>query len=188
MPSNSLKKLLLAENAPYLLSLLFICLGWTITYLIDKTDKLPVVEYDYNQEKTDTSLMHKYTITNISNTLFKDLSLSFININSSGSKIINVRENPIEPTTLLTSNSVLSELNWKIPILNFQPRSIVEFYIETEGKHNLKFRGTSSQQVILLKKSPVTFIIRNYIYLLFGLFFFWAILICIYLRNYSQAN
>jgi len=72
--SRSITALLLEERAPFVLAALLAFVSWTVTHVVDTILKAPIVKYEQINEDGQVH----FDLTNISDTLFKDLQISVL--------------------------------------------------------------------------------------------------------------
>lgn len=185
---------MLIDKLPYLLSMLFIGVGYLITYLTEDINNYPLIEYDVNFQKKNDSLEiyhYKIKIGNITNNkMFKKLTLFVDYNNDKGYKILKARPKFKSPLYFKEYN--IPDLNnglfYEFDLTNFQPNWSFVIYVDVSGNLAPTISFTSDELINFQKRSIKTIAFKNKSYLLIGLVVLWIMVIIIYFISYVKAK
>lgn len=76
---SQIANLIKLDKIPYLLTVLFLLLGWSVSHIADRLLSAPIVEYHYDEAIKGDVKTVEYTINNISyDKLYKNLRFSIL--------------------------------------------------------------------------------------------------------------
>lgn len=175
------------EKVPYLLTILFIALGWTVSQLSTDMTKSPIIEYKQDRRY---ATKHTFTITNISSEkLFSDLTFKLRIPGDSQAKCMD------SPKIYSTSPTELKSPTNGIP----EPKCVDDEYAEFILHHlqpgaTVKLEMKTNKEVVdvdiyiwcknpvrLIEASLQTWVAKNQFGVMGGLICLWTVLIIIYL-------
>jgi hypothetical protein len=184
-----IKELLQLETIPYFLSVLFLAVGWSITYVAGKVEKFPLLEYHLVvSEKDNATYTYEYTITNITtDKLFKNLEFFFDYRNDAGFIIDSATFYGVPPASFSAEHH-LSDVLYAVPITSMQPGNELVVKIVTKSSIEPALRFESDQEILLSEQSYLTWLYKNSLYLIFALIIVWLLLILLYLNEYTKRK
>src|SRR6266436_2220934 len=98
-PCEKLRQALRAEKAPYIITIAFAGLGWTVIHTVERLEKIPVLEYDVDGPSKGTSGKLIYTVTNLSQETFRGLFF-YIRPTRDGHPMLSSPEELYEPPAM----------------------------------------------------------------------------------------
>lgn len=174
-----------SSNLPYLLTILFVALAWTVNQITQDITSSPSIEvrkhpFDINKSQI------VYTVTNISSKkLFKELIFK-VYLNNSNAEFTDEPSlkifAPIDfgDSANRKKPEIVKKKYAKFIIINFQPRTTVELIMKTNKKVDTTFRVNSQEVVRVLNASFESLLIKHKFRILLCLIAFWVISIFVY--------
>ena len=172
------------KEFPYLLTMLFVMLGWTMNRIIDSITEAPTLEYKVILKEEEGSYICVYSLQNISN------NRRFSNIIFDIEQKAHDAKDSILATTIVSyppasTRGIEREYEpdfAKFIINEFQPDWRYDLKLKLNHEPDLLISFTSEQDDILLKKASLsTFIVKNEMVISVCLILLWIILIFMYL-------
>jgi len=187
-------KILLIDKLPYLLSLLFLGVGVSMSYLIKEVKGWPLLEYNISQavkaeEDTINGFYYKITISNItSNYIIKEVSFLVDYNNTKGRKIISATPLFKSPSHFPKHDYRKDDFAYELTVNNFQPNWEIDIILFVTGLNVPKLSFFSDQSINLVKRSLKTYIFKKQINFIIILTLIWILLIVSYLFVYVNLN
>jgi hypothetical protein len=186
-------KMLYEEKVPYLLTILFVALGWTISQVSTDLEKSPIIEYKTCRKVGTKGTIYTYTITNISSQkLFKKLKFVLRPKKSVGVKCLGEPEmNPQAPLELKDPEKDPNRrIRHEVPkyignsavyfVPQLQPGTSIQLVMKTDKKAEIDITLWCDKPVRFLASSLQTLIVKKRFGFLMGTIVIWFILIFIY--------
>ena len=187
------------DKLPYLLTVLFVLIGWGLTHTVDRLLKSPIIEYKIiYKDSQDKSQLLVYEIANISrDKVFRNLQFELLLTDTRKGKFkgdectllicppMNITKEP--ETGDDTFRFFLEEFhpNWKIGVslkLSGDNNPTLHFStIADDGKYR-------NQPVMLLQSSFETFLVKHEFGIIVILLIAWCFLILIYFYALSKSD
>lgn len=179
------------EKTPYLLTILFVALGWTISQVSTDLTKSPIIEYKQCRKTKTNETKHIFTITNISSEkAFSNLIFNLRPEPTSGAKCLGETRMIVPPPTELKNPSQEEGAcqpecvngkyaNYILPQL--QPGAIVQLVMNTDKAADVNIYIWCNDPVRLVESSLQTLVVKNRFCVMIGLICIWAFLISLYL-------
>jgi len=186
--------MLYEEKTPYLLTILFVALGWTISQITTDLTKSPILEYKQCKKVMANKTKHAIAITNISlEKVFSNLIFKLRPEAGSGVICLDSPEMIAPPPTELKSPTQQKEgegfqepecingeyAEYSLPKL--QPGATIQIVMNTDKDVDVNLYVWSENSVRLVESSFLTWAAKNRFGLLICLICVWALLIIIYL-------
>lgn len=180
----------LTEKTPYLLTILFLALGWTITQVSTDLAKSPIIEYQSCKKIHTNETEHIFTITNISSEkLFTNLKFTLRPADKSDAKCLGKPYMKIPPPTELkdTSQDLGAPepgcVNGKSAVYilpQFHPGASIKLVMKTDKNDDINIYVWCKEAVRLVELSFKTLIVKERLKIMMWSIAIWAILIIIY--------
>lgn len=180
----------LTEKTPYLLTILFLALGWTITQVSTDLAKSPIIEYQSCKKIHTNETEHIFTITNISSgKLFTNLKFTLRPEDTTDTKCLGEPKMIIPPPTELKSISQdlgaiqpeCVEDKYAVYMLpQFQPGASIQLVMITDKNADINIYVWCKEAVRLVESSFKTFIVKERLQIMMWSIVIWAFLIIIY--------
>ncbi len=182
------------EKAPYLLTLLFAALAWTVSQVADDAARNPVLEYKTSTMASGEQTKNVFTLTNISSD--KALSGITVKLRINDAFVGQPDMHMLPPMELLDPDKK-EEVNapenignicssYQIPKL--QPGAIVQLVMYTRKKVPIGIYVWSDDAVKVVEASLQTRIIKNKFKVMVFLIVLWSLLILIYIYAVSRRT
>jgi hypothetical protein len=181
---TSFDRVVRLEKFPYLLTLLFVLLGWGLTHTVDRLLDSPLIEYTVKQEAKEGSVNIEYQITNITrDKLFKGLSFLVMLPDTPKARIVKASWAVLPPIRLDPSakepDTNAMRAIYYVP--QFHPNCSIRLQVLISGSVVPPLRFSSSDTAVMLIHSSLqTFLVRNEICILVILMATWSIAILAY--------
>jgi hypothetical protein len=178
-----LSTILRSEKIPYLLTILFALLSWSLTHIVSRTIEAPTMEYTIKEKLSEKGIEVTYTVSNISrNKLFENINFHLILKSGSilNSPIISMQK-PMDVKDVDKPTSGNNYINWTIPELHPGWEFKIWMRISKDGDHALHFNTDSNKPIRLIESSFETFLLRNEFRIIKYMILSWLILIVIYI-------
>jgi len=171
------------ESCPYLLTLLFVALGWTLTHFVTQIGNSPIIEY--NKTLSNDHKVISYVVQNISRTVrFEGLEFYIILDEKKEGRCqgkpnlevyppLHLGKDPKEPICLEGREAIFK-------IKEFHPYSTILMTVQSDKETDAKIRLISKKAVRFLKSNYQTFFIKYELELLISIISFWIVLILCY--------
>lgn len=184
------------KEVPYLLTILFIVLGWTINQTVTNLSQTPIIEYDINTNPENGKIKHTIVLTNISlDKAFTDLVVRLKTPKVSEAKLechLKPKTNYLSPTTAGDPSEYVhpkpcSNKEGSIrqytehTIEKLQPNASVELITYTDKITKIEVGLWSNEAVNLIEQDLKTISIKYQFNILIGLIVLLFILIISYI-------
>lgn len=180
-----MKKLLLWDNSPFLLTLLFGSLAWLIVHTIEEYKDKPLIDWSYTSAYSakEHQTIYHWEVRNITqNHKFDSLALFFSYQNDSGLAFIDGSADAMAPAVYSIEEPVKPNAgDFTVPVYAFQPGSIIVVDFATQGNLPVGFRCSSGEVIKVIPHETIeSFVFRNQIRILVWLIGIWAALLLLY--------
>jgi len=169
------------DKIPYLLTVLFLLLGWSVSHIADRLLSAPIVEYSYKESIHGDIDNVEYTINNISyDKLYKKIIFSILPSAGTNINIDTVEVKPVPPMVLENEPQFTNDcINIEIP--EFHPGTSIKILFELPkgSKHNLHF-SSDNTAIKLVKSCLMTLVVKHELTILLAMVALWLILIITY--------
>ena len=176
---------------------MFLAIGWIMTYMVNKVEKFPILEYQVLsrtivQSIPDSVWRYEYQVANITyDQKFDSIDLYFTYQNVNNHQIVSTGTTAIGiPPAMFEAvgNAQKAELEYVIKGLTFQPQTALKIYVRVNGPQAPVLTFQAADEIMLVERSFLTILYRNYLIVIVVLIVIWIILIALYLRAYSSAQ
>lgn len=188
----------LTEKAPYLLTIVFLALGWTISQVSTDLAKSPIIEYKSCKKDNTNGSENIFTITNISSEkLFTDLKFTLRIAGTTNSKCIGVPKMMIPPPTDLkglyqgggaTQPTCIDDKHAEYIIPQLHPGASLQLVMKTDKNTDVNIYIWCKEAVRLVESSITTFIIKHRLNILLWTIVIWTLLIIAYFIIILNSN
>ncbi len=191
---------LTTEKTPYLLTILFLALGWTITQISTDLAKSPIIEYQSCKKNHPSETEHTFTITNISSEkLFTNLKFTLRPVDTTA-KCLGEPEMIIPPPTELKGTSsddsatqpeCVDDKYAEYILPQFHPGASIQLVMKTDKNSDINIYVWCKEAVRLVELSFFkTTIVKERLEIMIWSIAIWAILIIIYtlIVHYKGIN
>ena len=185
--------ILTLEKIPYLLTMLFALIGWTLTHIADRLLQSPIIEYRVEEQQDNNDRTVSLTLTNISkDKLFKDVQFDWLIQDINKGKFIRDSSYLTEfpPMTLQTTEET-EEDHVRFTIKEFHPSWKLQLTSKVLGSalptlhfstmSNIQEKNPTVEPIFLIDASFETFLVKNELEILFYLLLLWFLLIMAYI-------
>ena len=185
-----MKKIFSISEVPFILSLLFVALGYQLNTVSDDIKEAPSLEYTINTINTEDSSVYIIDLKNITNDKsFRNLGL---NILLDSANIINIDHDVIPPSSGDVDGYHVSSESASWHFKAFQPgdKYSLKVIIDANTKnYNPRLFLTADENTVqLVRSSPYTWIIEHSKGINLSLIALWIILIVLYFVFISKRN
>jgi len=176
-------KLLSKDTVPYLLTVLFATLGWTLTTFVSQIGSSPIIEYTKTRSNNLTEVT--FEVQNISKNI-KFTNLIFyilLNDNEPGRCVGKPVIVPIAPLHFGKDREepICREGVESVFLIDeFHPYSKVSMSVIANGKTDAEIRLTSSNAVLLKEENYQTRLIKYELEILIFMIAFWTVCIIMF--------
>jgi len=181
---------LTTEKTPYILTILFLALGWTVTQVSTDLAKSPIIEYQSCKKNHPNVTEHIFTITNISSEkLFTNLKFTLRPVDTTA-KCLGKPEMIIPPPTELKGTSpdvgatepeCIQDKYAVYKLPQFQPGASIQLVMKTDKSSDINKYVWCKEAVRLVELSFFkTTIVKERLQIMIWSIAIWAILIIIY--------
>lgn len=187
MNSKMFRDIIKIKKFPYLVTILFLSIGWGLTHIVDRILQSPIIEYKLTvKECSKDWKILSYLITNISrDKSFQGLKFSLVLEDSKKGRFLSIIGPKLYPPIWESKSGEKPHLEpeyVEFDVKELQPNSKVGVEIKLSGDYYPDLRFSSENQtIILLKANCETFLVKNEFYIILGLIGFWFVLIVFYL-------
>jgi len=170
------------ENLPYLLTLLFVALGWTLTHFATQIGNSPIIEYKKTLSEDFKGI--DFVIQNISrNTKFDNLHFYILFDDDKKGRCQGKPELKIYPPLHLGKDREEPTCNDNeiiLKIKEFQPYSKILLSVKADKKMDAEITLTSKNAVRLIESNYQTFFVKFELEILISIILFWVVCIIFY--------
>lgn len=186
--------MLYQEKVPYLLTILFAALSWTISQVSNEIGASPVIEYSHSIKMENSNYKHVFELTNISSsTVFNDLYVNLRLEKDTSAKCIGEPEIiPVPPSELRdpkqstgVKRPTCNDKTAEYIIAQIQPGATINLVMFTDKKDSIDIYVFCKDSVMVLKSSIKTFISKHRFSVMISLIMLWTVLILLYLKMLS---
>jgi len=185
------------DKLPYLLTILFVLVGWGLKHSVDRLLKSPIIEYKMEKSGLKKGQLIVYEITNISrDTVFRNLQFEFL-VDTEKSKFMQDKcKLTIHPPLNIQKRADKGDGHFKFSLEEFHPSCKVGVDLELSGdvSPTLHFSTISdsgsptSQPVMLLSSSFDTLLVKHELGIIKVLVLVWVALILVFLFAIKRSN
>lgn len=197
MDSKILRKILTNKEFPYLLTILFVLVGWSFTHVVNRLLQSPTLEYKIRESREKANSL-SYEIENITrDKLFKDLTFLLLFDGPAKEKLIKADLVVLPPARIsgeVKLPPVVEAEYAKFFVPEFHPNWRMALKVElkvglSEKEYpRLRFSTGDDKPIRLVPASFETFLVKHEFSIILILLVSWSLLIISYLYCLGKAN
>jgi len=177
-------KTLRLKEAPYAVTLLVAALGWSLTQAIGRLTEMPIIEYKLHDRIDHGTRLVTCEVTNICGKVFRNLNL-YLTVEEGKPATISDPEigfvKPIMPDPFQSRAAYTQGRNAAYFVPELQPFCSTLLEVRVDGAAALELRYYSGSETIrLIERSFQTWLVKNEIEIMIGLFAFWLFMLMLY--------
>jgi len=191
---SGLSVILKSENMPFFITAIIAILGWSLTHIVDRLIKSPIIEYKIIERIEGKQIKSVYQFTNITrDRLFKNIEFQLLLDNPSTGNFFIEDECFLQIPPPLNikgkEKKGLSYFNFRVDALhpNCSIRAVVK--ISGDNKPTVHFityenKDNKTQPIMLVSNSFDTYLIKNELELIKYLILIWLFILFCYFSYY----
>lgn len=187
--------ILKTEKFPYLLTILFALIGWSLTHSVDRLINSPIIEYKLKKECSGNGRkLVSYEITNISrDRLFENIEFKLLCKRGCKGKFLQAKLKLPPPMDISEEVEMDDDyVKFSIPELHPDWKLLLTVEMSEDFNPTLHFSSKKSandnKPIRLLRSSFETYLIKHELKIIIGLIVFWSLLIILYLVLIGGKN